>query len=184
MFFIIFTDFSSAVQIGISPPQIDFKGVVGEKICKNITLFSTQKEEFTGSDKWTNVMKSFKDIKMYNRNSSVFNITLQYPLKLIVKERSEIEMCVIGNISGEYYGAIIYNTNKSVAVGSWIVFKAYNNNNFYEETDKRNILTGKTITLQNNIRNKTHFLFLNFILAIILTFVLFMLFQTKRKTNY
>ncbi len=187
---IFFTNFSSAVQIGISPPQLEFKANLGEKVCKEMFLFSEQKEKFTGSDTWTNLEDDFKNIKKYNKNSSFFKINLEYKKELTFKEKADLKICISGNNPGEYYGAIIYSTNKSVAVGSWINLKVYGNDNFNKDFDKNinenNLVTGKIINLEDVLKNKSSLLFLvfSFFMLIVLCYILILLFKIKRREDY
>ncbi|MBS3085414.1 hypothetical protein J4225_01895 [Candidatus Pacearchaeota archaeon] len=177
---ILFLNIVSAVQIGISPPQIEFEGKTEEKICRTITLFSEQEEKFIGIDKWVIEKNFVKDINKYNTTSSALGINFYYPKELIVKEKSEIKVCIEGVDSGDYYGAIIYSTNKSVAIGSWISLKVYGSKkNLQNKTKETIFITSRTI--EENNGDKKLFLYLNSVLTIILAYFLIVLLKSKES---
>ena len=179
---IILISFVSAVQIGISPPQIEFEGNVGEKICKTIKLFSEQEERFIGTDRWSNEKYFVKDINKYNINSSTIGIEFDYPRELISKEKSEIEICVKGDNPGEYYGAIIYSTNKSAAVGSWIILKVHGDKDGIKNNTKETVfITGRIVGGTNGNQSSFFFITLNLMSTVILSFILIVLLKAKKN---
>src|SRR3989344_9690847 len=103
---------ASAVEIGISPAQLEFKADAGQEVCKKVSVYSGEDENLIGSDKWSGEKTFVKDIRKYTLNSSEKGITFKYPKEVYAKRQLEFNVCIIGNKAGMYYGSLIYSTNK------------------------------------------------------------------------
>ena len=114
---IFLINFVSANEIGISPAKIDFIGKVGDAICKEITLFTKDKEVLSGEDRWS--AKDSKELKDYNLRADEFGIEIDYIKSIEFKGSQNVEVCIRGLESGFYYGALIYQVD-SAGVGMWI----------------------------------------------------------------
>ncbi len=158
---IFFTVPVFAEKIGISPSQIEFKGVVNEHVCKNITIFGTG--DFIGEDRWSIV--GSKELDNYLLDKTYFDIEISYPKNLTVKERETFEVCVAAKNEGKFFGAIIYNHN-SAGVGSWIKI----------ETKSAGILTGSAI---GSFSSKKSFFIIEVLLVIFLFLILIFLLKNS-----
>ena len=123
IFLVVFISFSSAFELGISPPVLVFEGNVRERVCRNISIFSDR----TGislliSDKWTNKKDLTRDIEFYNIDSSNLWIELNYNNKIIVDRKYEREVCLIAENNGLYQGLLTFDVrDRSLGLGSWIL---------------------------------------------------------------
>src|SRR3989344_2074550 len=134
----------SAVEIGISPAQLEFKADAGQEVCKKVSVYSGEEDNLIGSDKWSGEKTFVKDIRKYTLNSSEKGITFKYPKEVYAKRQLEFNVCIIGNKAGMYYGSLIYSTNKSAAVGTWIILKV-NGNVTEEKNEVGNESDGKAV---------------------------------------
>jgi hypothetical protein len=122
-FFIIvllFENFSSALEIGISPSEIEFDVKEGEILCKGINLFSDKEVSVSSIDYWTNGGKS-RSLGDYFIKPEDFDISLDYPSRFSFNESDKINVCLTGIRGGIFYGALIFDiegTNKGI--GAWI----------------------------------------------------------------
>ncbi|MBI2629276.1 hypothetical protein HYW74_04280 [Candidatus Pacearchaeota archaeon] len=130
----------SAVEIGISPAQLEFKADAGQEVCKKVSVYSGEDENLIGSDKWSSEKTFVKDIRKYTLSANGLGITFKYPKEVYAKRQLEFNVCISGNKAGTYYGSLIYSTNKSAAVGTWIILKV--NGNAAEENEIGNESSG------------------------------------------
>ena len=70
MFLLLNSSIVSAVEIGISPAQIEFKADVNQETCKKASVYSGDEENLIGSDKWSNEKTFVKDIRKYMLNAN------------------------------------------------------------------------------------------------------------------
>lgn len=176
-------DFVSSVKLGISPAQVDFEGYAGESLCKKINLISETNELVAGIDRWSNEKTFIKEINRYTLNSSNLDIEFNYPKEILIENKSEINLCVKGKEAGTFYGAIIYKTNKSVAVGSWIVLNLTKNENYSEDKLAANDKKAPSQKPAESKKNIILFSFLssNSILMLILLYLLIKLWTILKK---
>lgn len=127
----------SAVEIGISPAQVEFKADAGQEVCKKVSVYSGEEDNLIGSDKWSGEKTFVKDIRKYTLSSSEKGITFKYPKEVYARNRLEFNVCITGDKSGTYYGSLIYSTNRSAAVGTWIILKV-NGDVAEDENDEGN----------------------------------------------
>ena len=107
----------SANEVGISPGKIDFNGKAGDALCKEITLFTKDKETLSGGDRWS--AKDSRELGDYNMRADDFGIEIDYIKSIEFKGSQNIEVCIRALESGVYYGALIYQVD-SAGVGTWI----------------------------------------------------------------
>lgn len=141
LFLINFISLISAVKIGISDSKIDFSGKINEEMCNKITVYSDYDGFLIGKTKWAKSKEFEKDLRYYILNYSDIGVKIDYPERVKVNEKKEIEICLTGEKPGDYFGALLYSTENSYAgVGVWIYANIYG-----EETkqEKTSLITGK-----------------------------------------
>ena len=122
---LLFLDVSSAVNLGISPPKIEFNGYVNKKICRNVVIYAKDYNGYLmGEDKWKSGEES-RDLNQYDLDSSFFDIKMDYLNEYKVDKKDykkEIKVCITPQEGGIYYGALVFTTENSYAsVGSWLI---------------------------------------------------------------
>lgn len=135
-----------AVELGVSPPSIDFYARAGEEICNSIELFSDLDEVEVGvEDLWS-------DAGVGQKNPDFFvldffpGVNLDYEKFFVLEERRDFDVCLRAEKKGDYQGLLVFNVlNGSLAIGCWI-------NVYVEEGNYAggSFLTGKSIA---NIAN-------------------------------
>jgi hypothetical protein len=176
---LILIGFVSAVQLRINPTKLDFNSNIGEKICNNLSIFSDYKGDITGSTKWS--MFYSKDIKDYSLDAGDLGLKLEFSERIKVNNSGKSQVCIISKKSGEYYGALLYNTENSPAgVGIWLNVKI--NASDYGSSSK---ITGSVVDgSSSNISQKDRVLILCFIPTMLLSFMLvFLLGYYKKRKN-
>ncbi len=131
----------SALELGISPPDVKFEGNVNQKICEKIKLFSSKIVSLIGEIKMSE--ENNRDLTKYTLKEEGFDIEFEYPKKIENFTETEIEVCVTGVKEGEYSGVILYRgESSSVGVGSWLSVSLSREN----ESQIVRLNLGKTIT--------------------------------------
>ena len=144
--FIFLINFVCANEIGISPAKIDFSGKIGDVICKEITLFTQDKEVLSGGDRWS--AKDSRELGDYNLRADELGIEIDYIKSIEFKGSQNVEVCIQGLESGVYYGALIYQVD-SAGVGTWIKVNISGDEN--KKTDPGIVrLTGNVISENNS----------------------------------
>jgi len=177
IFVLLFIGSTSATLLLLHPPKIEFNGNTNEKICQNISVFSDYKGNLTAKIRWTDKNGS-KNLNDYELNSSNLRITNDFSEKVVSNNKmKEVDICLTFEKSGEYSGALLYNTENSPAgVGIW-VYANIKGNNYNINISK---VTGNLIislkNVMNNSKNQKGLLvssttFLLFILFMLLLFV-------------
>jgi hypothetical protein len=170
MFFLFFLNFISSLQLGLSPSQVYLKGHVDEKICANFSLNSNRNINVIVKSKWSE--KESKDIKDYNLSEKEFNIEIIKPERVGIFGKKETEICFIGNKPGNFYSAILFESENGYAsVGSWI----------FLDIEKKNFgITGNVIeNLVNSEKSK--FFLLALIPEAVILFLLIKKLKSKRE---
>src|SRR3989344_7726770 len=94
---LLFLDVSSAVNLGISPPKIEFNGYVNKKICKNVMIYAKNYNGYLlGEDKWKDGEGSV-NLNQYDKDSDFFNINIDYSKEYKVDKKDykkEIKVCI------------------------------------------------------------------------------------------
>ncbi len=177
-----------AVEIGISPAQLEFKADAGQEICKKLKVYSGEEDNLIGMDKWSSEKAFVKDIRKYTLNSNELEITFKYPKEIYAKRQLEFNVCIISKKSGTHYGSLIYSTNKSAAVGTWIILKVNGNaaegdnenDNGSDEESVLNKITGR-ITSMSSAQLATIPMLISTIILII--FLIYFLNLSKKIGN-
>ncbi len=172
-----------AVSMGISKSELDFYGNLGEKVCKKIYLYSNSETGLISEDKWS--MGNSRKLSDYKYSSNDFNIIIEYPHNISIYEKKEINVCIIGNQDGRYYGVLIYKQPKMIGVGTWLditIGNGINPNKPINQSIKNNIISliGFTVNDENNkVSINRNILVLNliFLTAILLLLLIYL----KRK---
>lgn len=174
LFLIVFV---SATKLGISPAKIEIKGETGNKICKNVYLFSDYDGYLIGKTKWAK--SGGKDFRNYNLDAENLYMGVEYPRRINVSDKKEIEICLIAEKPGDYYGALVYSTeNGSAGIGTWIYA-----NILGEEIEQEKVisLTGKVINNSGkNLDNSLNIKLMSILSTINLSLFLFLLVVSKR----
>ena len=139
--FFIFVFFISFVSAGlnIDKGHLDYDLKIGEEKCLMVSLSS---EDYYGvitlKDSWAKDIKEGTNINKYNLSASVLGLSLDYPKEIQdFSDKKEVRVCILGNRSGNYRGAMIFtpdsNTNVVVEIGTWLL--VYIKEDFQESSD-------------------------------------------------
>ncbi len=120
---IFFISLTFALELGMSPPILNFKGEGGNEICREFKIFSNREGlSLRLDDKWTNKNSFSKDIKDYSYNREKFGIEMEYYSRVVVDREYVGEICIKAKNEGIYYGLLSVNSeNGNVGLGSWMV---------------------------------------------------------------
>ena len=127
-----------ALELGISPPILSFKGETENKICKEFKIFSDREGlNLQLNNKWANKNTLSKDIKDYSYNGEKFEIETEYYDRIIVDKEYLGEICIKAKNKGIYYGLLEVNSqNGNVGLGSWMIANITENKRFRPITGK------------------------------------------------
>ena len=172
--------------MGISKSELDFYGNLGEKVCKKIYLYSNSETVLISEDKWS--MENSRKLSDYKYSSNYFNIIIEYPYNVSIDERKEINVCIIGNQDGRYYGILIYKQPKMIGVGTWLditIGNGINPDKPINQSIKNNIISliGFTINDENKVSINQNILVLNLIFLTVILLLLLIVYL-KRKKSY
>lgn len=179
--YFLFINWVSTIELGISPGEINFKGVINERICREVYINTNYKGELIGNTRWINKNDSIKNIQYYKLNPEYFELEVEYSQKVnITNESNKLGICVTAKKPGKYHGAIIYTTQESYAgVGSWITLDIRGN-----ETKKEFSTSGITGGIIGT-SSKTHSFIISTMLLIfvMLLLMLIILLYISKKMN-
>ncbi|MBR9704630.1 hypothetical protein GOV12_04405 [Candidatus Pacearchaeota archaeon] len=187
LFFFIFTILSLtyvyATQLGISPGNLDFKGKINERICKDFNIQSDYNGNLIGDLTWLKGGKreNIKKIEYYTLYSNEIGIRDDFIKDITFKKNSlKKEICLSFSEPGKYNGALVYKTQDSYAgVGLWInaeINKEGKKNSGLEK------ITGLSLLGIGSNGNKNNLIYFVFSLTLIfLTILLTLVFVRKVK---
>lgn len=111
--------------LSISPGEIKFDLIKGEKGCEKMTLTNEQEINLNGRDSWTDNQQSVGILSEYIKSASELGIEINYQNYIQNMTNQEVEVCLTGNNPGNYYGALVYNSESfggvSTGVGTWLM---------------------------------------------------------------
>lgn len=174
--FLFFLQLVSPLEMGLSPAYLNLEEKIGEQICKNISVYADKPVDIIIRDRWTGVEKS-KNLREYNLSREDFNIKIVSSEKISISadEKKSTEICFSGENAGNFYGAILFESENGYAsVGSWVNLNITKNqeNNF-------NSFTGSVI---KDISKKNYLIFgIGLILETVVLFFLIKKARTKSK---
>ena len=166
-------------QIIITPTKLEFIGETGQEICNKINILTDYPGDIVGKTVWGE--SDSKRLQDYQMSAEDVGIDMNFPESINIDGSEDEEICLTSRYSGEYHGALLYNTNQSHAgVGIWITAAITG-----EDKPSLSRITGDTIRINSN-KNKNNgeiWLIFYFIPTIFLLFILMVLliFMTKKK---
>lgn len=176
---IAITSIVSAIEIGISPGELNFNGKPMEVVCNKVTVYSSQDITLTGSDKWANSSKITRDMKDYKFEAKDLGISIAY-LKEVKKNNTEIKICLGGIKPGVYQGALIYSTPTTAGVGTWINVNIGGQPNLKAEENSKE--TKETTKITEAVIGTENLIYLPMIFSTIVLFiVLIMLMKIDKR---
>jgi len=111
--------------LSVSPTQINFDLMKGERKCDIVGISNDKIMNLKGSDKWTNDIDSKGKLSEYTMPASALDIEIDYQKQITNTQSKDIEVCITGNRVGEYFGALIYQSDSSggvsAGVGIWLM---------------------------------------------------------------
>lgn len=163
--------------MGLSPAYLNLEAKTGEQICENISVYADKSIDIIIKDKWTGVEKS-KNLKEYNLSKEDFNIKIVSPERISISadEKKNAEICFSGERAGNFYGAILFESDGYASIGSWVNLNITKNqeNNF-------NSFTGSVI---KDISKKGYLILgVGLILEAVVLFFLIKKIKLKRISN-
>lgn len=126
-----------SIELGISPPSLNFSMRIGEGRCEKVNLYSQGVTNIKIKDTWTNGSRLSRDLNDYNYNSNELGINTVYPKVLAVDKKEEFLLCITGSRSGNYQGVLIAEGEGILSVGMWILADI--------KSEKKTLLTGKFV---------------------------------------
>jgi len=169
----------NVISFGISPPQINFLGNSGEKICQKIFLNPDGEGTFLGKTLWAKEDNLERKLSNHFLNPEDLGLKADFNKNFTIKNKSDVEICITGSKSGKYHGVLLYRLqNKPVQVGVWlsVLIKNSRENNFPLK------LTGRIIEGKINNLNLGFFNIMGIFDFVLLLFLIFLLFiLSKRK---
>ncbi len=134
--------------LGISPTEINFEGNAGERICRNVDIFS---KDYLGQidvkDKWAKGGAG-KNADKYTLTRQELGIGLSYNERFNLENQSTQEICLASEGEGSFNGLLLFSAaDSNIEVGVWI--NAYLGG---KKSNWKNWLTGfsiKNINLPN-----------------------------------
>ena len=173
---ILFSEFSHAVKIGVSPGSLEFKGREGNEICNKIMVYSDKEENIALDLKWSE--KESKKINDYNVESKDLGINEEFEKEFVLYESGKKEICLNFNKQGVYNGLlIIMPKGMSAGVGVWIkaVILKGSSDNYVRQGVSWNEIQDGIISFRNDNLNEQKIagllILVNFELFLMLAFL-------------
>lgn len=185
--FVVFFSFGffgsvDALEIGISPSEMDFSLDEGEEKCFNFILLSDKDISFDISVLWSD-SKSRK-IEDYKAYSAEKNINFSHKSLNKTDDERNYQACLSGNDAGKYYGVLIAKVlERNAAVGMWIELDVNGGNVFdYLGFNSDTSREKDNSEIKEEI-NPVFFLLLStsFLLTLFLLMMIFYVRKTKRR---
>jgi len=167
----------SAIEFGLSPSEINFQGKEGEKICKDIKIFSTldQMNIFV-DDKWNIEADQIKNLDAYSTDSEELNIIISYEDEFLLNFDKEIKICLKSEEEGKYYGVLLFNAiGSSLSIGVWL-------NADISKNIQSSKITGLSIKDLSNLNPINVFLPIT-LFNLIALLMLFFVYYKRKKIN-
>ncbi|MEK6855669.1 MAG: hypothetical protein AABX66_00765 [Nanoarchaeota archaeon] len=110
-----FISFSNAIELGVSPPEVNISVFQGVKTCFNISVFGNGilKVKDVWSENESNLIVD------YNSSSSDMRIDVYHDKEIKINDKGVLDICLKPNNNGNYYGLLVISTGNA-AVGVWI----------------------------------------------------------------
>lgn len=170
---ILALSFVNAFNFGISPGKIQINGGVGDFLCQNISLITSDKNVLVkGEDKWISEENDVKKITDYLDNASDYGLEVIYPKNVQINNEYNINFCVKGSKTGEFNGVIIYRTTGGIGGASWIKVKL---------TDEVSAPITGAIVGDNSKKMVLLAMVLSTVILVVVLFVLMSLRKDQRK---
>lgn len=182
---IIFSFEVDALEIGASPPILEYNVRVGQEECVNLNIFSDKSTYFDVEDEW-NAYSDGKDIQEYDSKAREVNIILKYDSEIYVRGNKTTEVCFLGAENGLYNGILLIKPkNKNSAIGVWIQASVGNGLSNLQKDNFQNeesIITGKVINEgKNNNILLISIAFFDILLVFTLVLLLIVMNRKKRR---
>lgn len=152
-FLIIFMGNASALKFGISPYKIDFKGGVGEEVCKSLTFYSDSSVSIIGEDKWKS--ENFSDlVSDYTLDSKEINLEVSYPNSFSFKFSKSSEVCITSYTNKSYFGVLIYKVENGYSGIGVLMRTDFSGSDGLNDEGKKSVkITGNTVNINKNPGN-------------------------------
>jgi hypothetical protein len=168
----------SGAQLRINPPKIEFNGNIGDKICKEISVYTDYNGNILEHSRWS--IKDSKDINDYGFSQDDFGLNLNFPEHITAKNYEREEVCIIANKEGEYHGVLLFNAEESpVGVGIWISANINGNSNINNSSNNPSKITGDAINTNASSKNELIFLCSLFTFLLLCLLVSLIFYQNK-----
>lgn len=159
----------NAFSLQASPDEIFIETTVGEKICKDITLFVSEESEVIIADRWAEEGFNEKVLTAHDLSSDDLLITPSYQKEFNVKKEEKVSFCFSAKKEGFYHGILlIKGKGYPVGIGVWVNFNV---------TKRSTLFTGLAI---NETKQKNPSLIFLLIFVVIVLAEVFILVRKKR----
>jgi hypothetical protein len=121
LFFILSISVCSCATLSMSPPQVDFQGNTGEKICSEFNIDVDGNYLLLGEDRWAIEGYAERKLSKHNLDSAELGLTLFYPREITLENKTYLEVCIEGKKPGNFHGILLYGIkDKPIKVGIWM----------------------------------------------------------------
>ena len=88
-------DFVEGVKLGISPPEINLRGSVDERICDDFFVYVEGYDgKIEGKDYWSRSLFENRDLRDYSFSSRDIGVRADYPLEFEARKEKKLELNV------------------------------------------------------------------------------------------
>jgi len=167
----------SSATLSMSPPQLDFVGNTGEKICSDLFLNIGGEGVLIGEDRWAE--QDFLDRKLsaHNLIAEDLKIEINYLKEINLSGEKIVNVCVVGKNSGNYHGVLLYRLKDTpVKQGIWI-------NVSLDKSRGASRITGGTISEGSEDGFVSVFVLIGILLLVVLIYLVMRL-KRKKKTEF
>ena len=131
---ILYVNSAIALKLSMSPAILNLDGVVGENICKNVSIRLDREGQVSSSLTWIENYSNRKDYKKYTKNTSDMKLSVKYPKVIYLSNETLFEFCLKSDIEKNYSALLSYSVNdKNVGVAILIDAKIKKESTLNEE---------------------------------------------------
>jgi len=142
---IFLINFSSCLELSVSPSEIYFIGEEGNLVCQDLKVQGFN-ETLVVSDRWAYSGVYEKILGLHNLSSYDLGIDLGYLKKVEAVGNDSFEVCLSGSDAGKFHGVLLFRVkDKPAGIGIWI------NVEILEKEDRGLSLTGFIVNKSENV---------------------------------
>ncbi|MEK6899202.1 MAG: hypothetical protein AABW79_03850 [Nanoarchaeota archaeon] len=178
---ILFAKSIYAYELSASPAEISISPSVGEKVCKEISISSS--EVVSIDNYWS--YKNSRELKDYIYSSKELDITVEIPKEAL----EELQVCFQIKDNYRYNGIIILQSKtRNIGIGIWVIINPNQENKQEPEKESKSSITTNAISLKSKQQSSksNYLLIFEFIFILILSAIIIAIYRNqirKRQTK-